>query len=222
MYKFIKRILDIVISIIALIILSPLFIIVIILLKLTGEGEVFYLQKRLGLNNKEFHIYKFATMLKNSLQMGSGSITVRNDPRVTKVGKFLRLTKINELPQILNILKGEMSVVGPRPLVTRTFDAYPDAIRNKIYQVKPGITGLGSIYFRDEEELISNAKEEPHVFYERVVAPYKGALEIYYQKHLSTLTDLKIIFATAWYILFPTSNLLNKLFKNLPSNPNEK
>lgn len=222
MYKFTKRILDIIIALIALVVLSPLFIVVIILLKLTGEGEVFYLQNRLGLNNKEFKIYKFATMLKNSLQMGSGSITVRNDPRVTKVGKFLRLTKINELPQILNILKGDMSVVGPRPLVTKTFVAYPDDIRDEIYKVKPGLTGLGSIYFRDEEELISNANEEPHQFYKKVVAPHKGALEIYYQKNLSTLTDLKLIFATAWYILFPKSNLLNKLFKNLPVNPFEK
>ncbi len=222
MYKPIKRTLDILIAIIALIILSPLFIIVIILLKLTGEGEVFYLQNRLGLHNKEFKIYKFATMLKNSLNMGSGSITVRNDPRVTKVGRILRKTKINELPQIINILIGDMSVVGPRPLVTRTFNAYPDEIRNEIYNVKPGLTGLGSIYYRDEEELISSATEEPHVFYEKVIAPYKGALEIYYQNNLCTFTDLKLIFATAWYILFPKSNLLNRLFKDLPSNPYEK
>ncbi len=222
MYKLIKRILDIIVALFALIILSPLFIVVIILLKLTGEGEVFYMQRRIGLNNKEFDIYKFATMLKNSLNMGSGSITVRNDPRVTKVGKFLRMTKINELPQILNILKGDMSVVGPRPLVTKTFVAYPDNIRDEIYKVKPGLTGLGSIYFRDEEELISNAKEDPHVFYEKVVAPYKGALEIYYQNHKSTFTDLKLIFATAWYIIFPKSDLLNKFFKNLPTNPHKK
>lgn len=222
MYKLIKRILDIIIALLALIILSPLFIIVIILLKMTGEGEVFYMQKRIGLNDKEFKIYKFATMLKNSLSMGSGSITVRNDPRVTKVGKFLRMTKINELPQILNILKGDMSVVGPRPLVTKTFNAYPEDIRYQVYKVKPGLTGLGSIYFRDEEEMISKAKEDPHQFYERVVAPYKGALEIYYQEHKSTLTDLKLIFATAWYILFPKSGLLDKMFKNLPNNPNKK
>lgn len=219
MYQLIKRFLDIFIALFALFLLAPLFIIVIILLKLTGEGEVFYMQKRIGLKNKEFEIYKFATMLKNSLNMGSGSITVRNDPRVTKVGKILRMTKINELPQILNILKGDMSVVGPRPLVTKTFVAYPEEIRDQIYLVKPGLTGLGSIYFRDEEELISNAKEDPHQFYEKVVAPYKGALEIYYQENKSTLTDLKLIFATAWYILFPNSKLLDRLFRNLPINP---
>lgn len=222
MYELIKRILDIIIALFALIILSPLFIIVVILLKLTGEGEVFYMQRRIGLNNKEFDIYKFATMLKNSLNMGSGSITVRNDPRVTKVGKFLRMTKINELPQILNILKGDMSIVGPRPLVTKTFVAYPEDIRDDIYKVKPGLTGLGSIYYRDEEELISNAEGDPHTFYESVVAPYKGALEIYYQNNKSTFTDLKLIFATAWYIISPKSDLLNKLFKNLPINPHKR
>ena len=131
MYKIIKRIIDITFGLLALIILLPLFILIIILLRLTAEGEVFYFQERIGLNNKKFKIYKFATMLKDSLNMGTGSITLENDFRVTKVGKILRKTKINELPQILNIIKGDISLVGPRPLVTKTFSAYSEPWWNR-------------------------------------------------------------------------------------------
>ena len=121
-------------------------------------------------------------MLKNSMNMGSGSITLQNDPRVTKIGTFLRKTKINELPQIINILKGDISLVGPRPLVTKTFMAYNEEVQSKIYNVKPGLTGIGSIIFRDEESIISAVTDEdPHEFYKRVIAPYKGELEMWYQ-----------------------------------------
>lgn len=217
MYKLSKRSLDIIVSLFALIILFPLFVAVIIILRLTAEGEVFYFQERIGLNNSRFYIWKFATMLKNSMKMGSGSITLKNDYRVTKVGKFLRKTKINELPQIINILKGDISIVGPRPLVTKTFEAYPDEIQLKIYNVKPGLTGIGSIIFRDEESIISAVNEEdPHEFYRRVIAPYKGELEMWYQKYNSFILDLQLIFMTAWVILFPKSRLYEKWFKNLP------
>jgi len=111
--------------------------------------------------------------------MGTGSITLQNDPRVTKFGSFLRKTKINELPQIINILKGDISLVGPRPLVTKTFIAYSEDVQSKIYNIKPGLMGIGSIIFRDEESIISSVKDQdPHEFYKRVIAPYKGELEI--------------------------------------------
>ena len=217
MYLFLKRSLDIVISLIALLLLLPVFIPIIIILRFTAEGEVFYFQERIGTNNSRFQIWKFATMLKNSMNMGTGSITLQNDFRVTPIGKFLRKTKINELPQIINILKGDISLVGPRPLVTKTFSAYSEEIQSKIYDVKPGLTGLGSIIFRDEESLISNAKDEdPHEFYKRVIAPYKGELEMWYQDNKSILLDLQLIFMTAWVIIFPKSKLYEKWFKNLP------
>jgi len=216
MYKFFKRLLDITVSVLALIILLPLFIPVFIGLRFTGEGYIFYRQKRIGLNNEYFNILKFATMLKDSPNMGTGSITLRNDPRVTPMGGFLRKTKINELPQIFNILIGDISLVGPRPLVDKTYNAYPDAIRPQIYKVKPGLTGIGSIIFRDEEELISNSNEDPHVIYQRVVAPYKGQLEIWYQNNASFSLDLQIILLTAFVIFFPKSNLPFRLFKSLP------
>jgi len=217
MYNLFKRLLDVIVSIITLTLLLPLFIPIIILLRITAEGEVFYFQERIGLNNSRFQIWKFATMLKNSMNMGTGSITLQNDFRVTPIGKFLRKTKINELPQIINILKGDISLVGPRPLVTKTFSAYTEEIQSKIYNVKPGLTGIGSIVFRDEESLISAVKDEdPHVFYKRVIAPYKGELEIWYQKNKSFFLDFQLIFMTAWVILFPESRLYVKGFKNLP------
>ena len=217
MYNLFKRLLDLIVSMVALILLLPIFILIIILLRFTAEGEVFYFQERVGLNNSRFQIWKFATMLKNSMNMGTGSITLQNDFRVTFIGKFLRKTKINELPQIINILKGDISLVGPRPLVTKTFKAYSEDIQSKIYNVKPGLTGIGSVIYRDEEFLISSVEDEdPHEFYKRVIAPHKGELEIWYQNNKSFFLDLQLIFMTAWVILFPKSKLYEKWFKNLP------
>ena len=217
MYSFFKRLFDIIISLFSLIILLPVFVPIIIILKFSAEGEVFYFQERHGINNSKFKIWKFATMLKNSMNMGTGSITLQNDPRVTKIGSFLRKTKINELPQIINILKGDISFVGPRPLVTKTFSAYNEDIQSKIYNVKPGLTGIGSIIFRDEESIISAVKDkDPHEFYKQVIAPYKGELEMWYQEHNSFFLDLQLIFMTAWVIMFPTSKLYEKWFRDLP------
>lgn len=201
---------------VALLLLTPLLLPIIIILRFTGEGYVFYYQRRIGYHNKYFDIIKFATMLKNSPNMGTGSITLRNDPRLLPLGKFLRKTKINELPQIINVLKGDMSLVGPRPLVDKTFNAYPEALRGQVYHSKPGITGIGSIVFRDEEKLISESGMPPHEFYELVVAPYKGELEIWYNKHKGFGVDGMIVILTAWAVLFPQSNLTHKVFRDLP------
>ena len=217
MYNLMKRLLDIVVSFAALIILLPIFIPIIIILKFTAEGEVFYFQERIGINNSKFQIWKFATMLKNSMNIGSGSITLQNDFRVTSIGAFLRKTKINELTQIINILKGEMSLVGPRPLVTKTFSAYNEDVQSNIYNVKPGITGIGSILFRDEEAIISAvSNEDPFEFYKRVIAPYKGEVEMWYQENRSFYLDIQLILMTAWVILFPKTRLYEKWFQDLP------
>lgn len=214
MYKFIKRILDILIAGFAFVVLSPVLIPVMIILKFTGEHEIFYFQKRLGYKNKPFDIWKFATMLKNSPSIGTGEITLRNDPRVMPFGSFLRKTKINELPQIFNVLKGDMSIVGPRPLMEVSFLQYDEHIRKNIYNVKPGITGIGSLIFRDEEKIVSEAAD-PKAMYSKIF-PFKGALEMWYQKNASVLTDFKIIFLTAWSIIFPENKLASKFFKDLP------
>jgi lipopolysaccharide/colanic/teichoic acid biosynthesis glycosyltransferase len=191
MYKFLKRLLDIIVSLISLIILLPVFIPIIIILRLSAEGEVFYFQERYGIYNSKFQIWKFATMLKNSMNIGTGSITLQNDPRVTKIGSFL--------------------------LVTKTFTAYNEEVQSKIYNVKPGLTGIGSIIFRDEESIISAVTDEdPHEFYKRIIAPYKGELEMWYQSNNSFFLDLQLIFMTAWVIFVPTSKLYEKWFKDLP------
>ena len=216
MYPIVKRFLDIVFCLVALVILLPLFIPIIILLLLTGEHEVFFRQDRLGFHNKIFRIWKFATMLKNSPNMGSGDVTTRNDPRVTKMGQFLRISKLNELPQLLNILTGDMSFVGPRPLMKAGFDRYSDEMKAKVYQAKPGLTGIGSIVFRDEELIITRSTLPPHECYRQVILPYKGAVEVWYQQHFSFYTDFMILFLTGWYILFSSSNLVYKVFPSLP------
>lgn len=217
MYNLFKRLLDIIVSLITLILLLPIFIPIIFILRFSDEGEVFYFQERYGINNSKFKIWKFSTMLKNSMNMGTGSITLQNDPRVTKIGSFLRKTKINELPQIINILKGDISLVGPRPLVKDTFTAYNKEVQSKIYDIKPGLTGIGSIIFRDEESIISAVKDEdPHEFYKRVIAPFKGELEMWYQKNRSLYLDFKLIFLTAFVILFPETKLYEQWLKDLP------
>ena len=219
MYYLIKRVFDILSSGISILILSPLIIPVIIGLKLTGEGYIFYKQERFGYKNKPFLIWKFATMLKDSASMPGGIMTTKNDPRITPMGGFLRKSKINELPQLFNIFFGSMSVVGPRPVMRVSFESYPNKVQKVIYNVRPGLTGIGSIIFRDEEELITNVKNnggDTWSFYKDKIYPFKGELEIWYQNNISFFLDLKIIFITAWVIFNPNSKIYNKLFKDLP------
>jgi len=218
-YLSIKRLLDILTAITALTLLVPLFIPIIIALRLTGEGEVFYRQNRVGFQNKNFQIWKFATMLKNSPNIGTGSLTLRNDPRVTIIGKYLRKSKINELPQLINLLAGEMSLVGPRPQMKVDFEAFPYDVQEIIYKVRPGITGIGSIIFRDEERLLSVPGRDPRQFYVEHIAPYKGAVEIWYHNHLSFWTDLRLALLTAWVIVQPESDLHFRVFRDLPRLP---
>jgi lipopolysaccharide/colanic/teichoic acid biosynthesis glycosyltransferase len=216
MYKYIKRFFDILFSLVFLVILLPVFIPIVILLLLTGEREVFYKQQRVGYKNKMFGIYKFATMLKNSPNMGLGDMTVRKDPRITPVGKFLRQSKLNELPQLLNILFGDMSFVGPRPLMKTGFERYSEDLQSKVYNVKPGLTGIGSIVFRDEELILTSSHLPPQECYRQIISPHKGELEIWYQEHQNFFTDFMILFLTAWYIIFPSSKLIYKVFPSLP------
>jgi lipopolysaccharide/colanic/teichoic acid biosynthesis glycosyltransferase len=216
MYKFIKRFLDIILSILALIVLMPLFLLVMVILKFTGEHQVFFRQERLGINGTYFRIWKFVTMLRDSPKMDGGFNTKINDPRVLPIGRFLRKTKINELPQLFNILLGDMSIVGPRPLVDKPFPPYSQEDKMLIYSVRPGLTGIGSVVFRDEERILSESKLPPEECYAKVIAPYKGALELWYLDHLGFWTDAKLIFLTAWVIVFPASKFIEKVFKDLP------
>ncbi len=221
MYPYLKRFFDLAFAALGLLLLLPLLLPIMLALRLTAEGEVFYRQKRVGFRNQHFGIWKFATMLKNSPNMGTGSLALRNDPRVTPLGRWLRKTKINELPQLINVLTGEMSFVGPRPQMQVDFDVYPPEVKEKIYSAKPGITGIGSIVFRDEERLLSRPGIDPKAFYAAHIAPYKGALEMWYLRHRSLYTDFMLLLLTAWAIVFPHSNLPFKVFSQLPPVPKD-
>tara|TARA_R110000737_G_scaffold352064_1_gene396478 strand:+ start:29357 stop:30082 length:726 start_codon:yes stop_codon:yes gene_type:complete len=221
-YLFLKRSLDLFLGLIGIILISPVFIIIIVILKFTGEGEIFYLQERMGLHNKPFYIYKFATMLKDSANIGNKSLTVRDDPRITSVGRILRRTKINELPQIINVIKGDMALVGPRPLLVASFKKYSLEVQNIIYKNRPGITGLGSLVFRDEERLATAYKDlgkDPMEYYKTHIYPYKGALEDWYFHNCSLIVDFKILFLTFWSIIKSDSDIVFRTFKDLPKKP---
>ncbi len=213
-----QRILDILLSLVALVVLSPLLIPIAIVLRLTGEGEIFYFQERVGQGGRPIQLFKFATMLKNSPSLGTGTITLKDDPRILPVGRFLRKTKINELPQLLNVLFGHMSVVGPRPQTRRCFSAFPDSSRKAIIRVRPGLSGIGSIVFRDEEDLM-HGSEDAGRFYDEVIAPYKGALEEWYVAHQGIGLYLLLIFLTLWVVLIPGSRMVWSIFQNLPQPP---
>jgi lipopolysaccharide/colanic/teichoic acid biosynthesis glycosyltransferase len=214
-----KRIVDFIISFIAILLLIPFMIPIIIILKLTGEHYIFYYQPRIGKNGKSFNIVKFSTMLLNSPNIGTGEITLKKDPRVFAFGRLLRQTKINEIPQILNIIKGDMSIVGPRPLTPKHFGFYTPEERGIIKQLKPGLTGVGAIIFRDEEEIFAQSKLDHEQTYRQMLSPYKAALEYWYLNNKSFLVDLKIIFLTLWVLLFKKSPLPYKLLKDLPDKP---
>jgi len=212
------RFFDLVLSGLALILLSPLLIPIMFILKFTGEGEIFFLQERVGQNRKMFKLFKFATMLKDSPSMGTGTVTMKNDPRVLPAGKFLRKTKINELPQLLNVFIGHMSLVGPRPQAPSCFDAFPIKSQDIIVQVKPGLSGIGPIVFRGEEDILEGHSGTLD-FYNNVIGPYKGDVEAWYVGKQGLITYFSLILLTVWVVLFPKSDLVWQLFKDLPSPP---
>jgi lipopolysaccharide/colanic/teichoic acid biosynthesis glycosyltransferase len=215
-----ERFFDILFSGAALLLLSPLLFPVILILKFSGEGEVFFLQDRVGKDGKLFKLFKFATMLKDSPNIGTGTVTMKEDPRVLPAGKFLRKTKINELPQLLNIFLGDMSIIGPRPLTEQTFSSYKSSTQTIIKQVKPGLSGIGSIVFRGEEDIMHGAAASVD-FYDNVIAPFKGSLEEWFVTNKNLYIYFMSIFITVWAVLIPSTKIAWKVYKNLPKPPDE-
>lgn len=215
-----ERFFDILFSGVALLVLSPLLVPIVIILKFSGEGEVFFSQERIGKDGKLFKLFKFATMLKDSPSLGTGTVTMRDDPRVLPVGRFLRKTKINELPQIFNIFFGDMSIIGPRPLTQQTFSSYYDTTQAIIKQVRPGLSGVGSIIFRGEEDIMHGANASVD-FYDNFIAPFKGELEEWFVANKTLYIYFKAIFVTVWIILFPKTKIPWIVFKGLPVPPKE-
>lgn len=214
-----SRLLDIVLAGLALIVLSPLLLAVALVLRFTGEGEVFYRQQRIGKGGQPFGLLKFATMLMDSPNIGSGLLTLKNDPRVLPVGRFLRKTKLNELPQLINIVNGDMSIIGPRPQAPKHFDVFPDHVKKELVKVRPGLSGIGSIVFRDEETLLSRPGIDPGHVYRDVIAPYKGELELWFIRNQRIGVDLLLIFFTLWVLVFPDSTLYRRVLRDLPAPP---
>lgn len=219
MYPLCKKAFDLLLAVVVCFCILWILLPCILILWCTGEHEIWYFQKRVGYKNKRFNIFKFATMLKNSPNMGTGSLTTRGDPRVLPFGRFLRKTKINELPQIFNVMNGSMSMVGPRPQMEVDFYRFPQHVQEKIYDSVPGITGIGSVIFRDEEKYLSAPGVDPIAFYTEKIAPYKGEVELWYLANKSLWVDIKLIVLTAWVILFSKSQAPFRWFKNLPPKP---
>jgi len=215
-----ERFFDIVFSGLSLLVLAPLLVSIALILRLTGEREVFFLQERIGRDGKVFKLFKFATMLKNSPNIGTGTVTMKEDPRVLPVGKFLRKTKINELPQLLNIFFGNMSVIGPRPLTSQTFNSYSFSTQEIVKRVRPGLSGIGSIIFRGEEDIMHGASASID-FYDRVIAPYKGKLEEWFILNKGLYIYFLAIFVTVLAVLIPSTQIAWKVFKDLPESPLE-
>lgn len=191
--KAVKRIFDFICSTLGLIVLSPILIIISIRIKTDSDGPVFFKQVRVGENNKEFEILKFRTMVVDAEKLGR-QITVGNDSRITKIGAFIRKYKLDELPQLINVVKGDMSLVGPRPEVPRYVKLYNDE-QKKVLKVKPGITDLASIRYRDENELLGGA-ENPDEFYINTIMPDKLALNLEYINNNNVFIDIYIILKT--------------------------
>jgi len=210
-----QRFFDILFSFTAIIFFSPILIVTALLLLSTGENKVIYIQKRVGHGGRVFRLIKFATMLENSAD--SGTITFDCDPRILPLGRLLRKSKINELPQLLNIFFGDMSIIGPRPLTEETFSYYSSDVSQLIIKLKPGLSGIGSIFFRDEQSLLNNGNYLN--VYKNKIAPYKGKLEVWYSENNTLINYFKLIFATIIIIFFPKIDILNFLFKDLPSQP---
>jgi lipopolysaccharide/colanic/teichoic acid biosynthesis glycosyltransferase len=214
------RLFDIIFSGIAIIILLPFMIPIMIILKLTGEHYIFYGQTRVGRYGRDFKLLKFATMLKDSPNLPGGLMTQKNDPRMLPMGKFLRKTKINELPQLINILIGQMSIIGYRPMVRSRWDYYSEESKSVLYNAKPGLSGLGSIAFRNEEEILQDVEDKEN-FYRDMIVPYKSSLEVYYIQYRSLGMYFKLIFMTVWAVLKPSDKSWKNKFKNLPEEPKE-
>mgnify|MGYP001162508529 CR=1 FL=1 len=209
------RFFDLTFSLVLLILLSPLLILVILWNMFTGEHEIFFMQTRIGKNGKKFKIIKFATMLKNSSQLGIGGFTELNDSRFLPLGSFMRKTKINELPQLLNILRGEMSLVGFRPLAKASFDKVSEIGDKTTYSEMPGITSPASIFLRNEEEMLMNV-EDKQKYYDEHILPLKFSLDKWWAENRSLFNYFAILFLTALSLFFPLRVLPINILKDLP------
>ena len=193
-----KRIFDLVLAIIALLLLSPLFFLGSLLAKLQSKGPVFYKAKRVGKDEAVFEMYKFRTMVVNADTLG-GSLTTYRDTRITSIGRFLRWTKLDELPNLINVIKGEMSLIGPRPEAPDYVKHYTE-VQKQVLQVKPGMTGPSQLANRDEEEKLKGQRDAEH-YYITELMPKKLALDLHYVATQSIASDIGWLLKTIWVVI---------------------
>jgi lipopolysaccharide/colanic/teichoic acid biosynthesis glycosyltransferase len=199
-----KRLLDIVASTAGLVVLGPLFLAIAAWIRLDSRGPALFRQERVGRGGEVFRIHKFRTMRSPHEGSAGAAITIGADPRITRAGAFLRRTKLDELPQLIDVLLGHMSLVGPRPELPQYVAAYPAAIRAKVLSVRPGITDLASLQFRHESELLG-AAADPEREYREVVLPAKLRLAVEYVEHATLAGDLRLIALTLRALLVSRS-----------------
>ena len=224
-----KRVLDVLLSGVLMIVLPPLYLIVSVLLRVAGSPsqdrpsqdkpsqdkpsqdkiDVLFRQRRVGRSGAEFTLLKFTTMASGSAV--AGDITYGDDPRVLPVGKWLSALKIDEFPQLWNTFVGEMSLVGPRPLTSRAFHCYSPRVQEIVKSMRPGVTGVGSLVFRNEDRILAGAPGDPKEYYDTVIIPLKGQLETWYFAHRSMSVDLLILACTLVAVPWPRSRLHLKL-----------
>ncbi len=191
---FAKRAMDLVVSFILLILMSPFMLAAAVAVKVSSKGPVFYLQKRVGIYGKPFSIYKFRTMVQNADKMGAHVTVGERDPRITKVGHFLRVTRIDEFPQMLNVLKGDMTIIGTRPEVPRYVEKYTDEMKATLL-MQPGASGAASIEYSKENEMLKD-QADPEQYYIDVILPDKMAINLKYLRSFSVWKDFVLIFRT--------------------------
>lgn len=210
-----KRLMDVLASLSALLLLSPILVIVSFGLLCTGENRVFFRQRRVGKGGGEFDLLKFTTMYDSVANRADGGMAVDSDPEVFPLGRLLRRTKLNELPQLWNVLRGDMSLVGPRPLTWKTLDKYDADLRTIILKQRPGLTGAASLVFRDEEEILARAGSRRAEVFNTELLPRKQRIEAWYAARANLRLDLELAFATAVAVLSSSNAVAQRMFPEL-------
>lgn len=219
LFEITKRAFDFVASGILLTLLSAPLLAVAVVVKLTSAGRVFYVQRRVGLNGRYFNVFKFRTMVSDADRNGP-LCTAADDDRITRVGRFLRNNKIDEIPQLINVIRGEMSLVGPRPQVPRFVENFPPDLRDTVLSVRPGVTGPTQLHYRDEETLLQD-RADREAFYISELLPHKCQMDYDYVVNRSAGQDIAVLLKTAWVVIIGlmkrVSKKANKALAVLPS-----
>lgn len=218
--RLLVRCLDILLASIGLVLTAPIIAAAAVILRVHYPYRVFFFQNRVGMDGRLFRILKLVTMVPDAERLPGGGITHDRDPRILPVGRFLRRTKVNELPQLINVLRGDMSIVGPRPVTWSGFQKYDDRSREQLGLMRPGVTGVASIVLFNEEELMSSIDVDRQRYHDQVIKPYKVELEYWYLNNMSVVLYVQVIIATVLTIVRHSPQLRSE-WKGLPEPPRE-